>query len=175
MKYITTVLITAFIILSGVYIYEDSQRYEVKPCTPPIIIEEPIIIHDTIEVIIPVEQEQQQEQSYTNHERELLARAVMSEGSSLPMHGKIAIVATIMDRVRSDKYPNTIEEVLYKTGFSLGDNGNPTEDCYLAIDNYVPEGWPSDMYWFRDSKPHSYGYEYLHIGNMYFNTDTNYE
>lgn len=170
MKYITTVLITAFIILSGIYVYEDSQRYEVNPCDPPIIIEKPIITSDTIEIIIPVEPEQ----PYTDQERELLARAVMSEGSSLPMHGKIAIMATIMNRVNSNEYPNTIEEVLYNTGFSLGDNGDPTEECYLAIDNYVESGWPDDMYWFRDSYPHSYGYEYLHIGNMYFNTEKNY-
>lgn len=170
MKYITTVLITAFIVLSSVYIYNDSQRYEVKPCTPPIIIEDPIITSDTTEIIILVEPEQ----PYTDQERELLARAVMSEGSSLPMHGKIAIMATIMNRVNSDEYPNTIEEVLYKTEFSLGDNGDPTEECYRAIDDYVPEGWPMDMYWFRDTHPHSYGYEYLHIGNMYFNTEKNY-
>ena len=171
MKYITTILITAFIILSGIYIYEDSQRYEVKPCTPPIIIEEPIITSDTTEVIILVELEQ----PYTDQERELLARAVMSEGSLLPMHGKIAIVATIMNRVRSDKFPDTIYDILYQENqFSLADNGEPTYECYDAIDNYVESGWPDDMYWFRDTYPHSYGYEYLHIGNMYFNTEKNY-
>lgn len=171
MKYITTVLITAFIILSGIYIYEDYQRYEVKPCTPPIIIEESIITSDTIKVIIPVELEQ----PYTDQERELLARAVMSEGSLLPMHGKIAIVATIMNRVRSDKFPDTIPGVLYQENqFSLADNGDPTQECYDAIDNYVESGWPSDMLYFRNSRPHSFGYEYLHIGNTYFNTENNF-
>lgn len=170
MNKICAFLLVAFIAASSIYIHNDSQRYKVKPCNPPVIIEDPIITSDTTENVTLVESDL----PYTDQERVLLARVIMSEGSLLPMHGKIAIMATIMNRVHSDKYPNTIKEVLYNTGFSLGDNGEPTDECYYAIDDYVSEGWPADMYWFRDSYPHSYGYEYLHIGNMYFNTEKNY-
>lgn len=169
MNKICAFLLVAFIAASSIYIHNDSQRYKVKPCNPPVI-ENHVIVKNITENVTPVESDS----PYTDEERVLLARVIMSEGSLLPMHGKIAIMATIMNRVNSDKYPDTIEEVLYNTGFSFGDNGDPTEECYRAIDDYVPEGWPMDMYWFRDTYPHSYGYEYLHIGNMYFNTEKNY-
>lgn len=166
MKYITTVLITAFVIISGIYIYNDSQRYKVTPHTVPIIIYEEKVVTNVIEDPNP------EQETITDSDRELLARVVMSEGSLLPRHGKIAIVAVIMNRVRSDQFPNTIRDVLYQENqFSLAENGDPTEECYLAIDDYIETGWPSDMYYFRSDKPHSFGYEYLHIGNTYFNTE----
>ena len=169
--YITLLLV--FITIAGIYISIDSLAYQVQPCAiPPMVFN---TIEEDIEAIVVEEiTTEENDGLYTPEERELLARVIMSEGGSLPRHGKLAIMATIMSRVNSPKYPNTIEEVLYNTGFSFSDNGEPNAECYEVIDDYISSGWPTDLYWFRDTTPHSYGYEYLHIGNMYFNTEQNY-
>ena len=42
-----------------------------------------------------------------------------------------------------------------------------------AIDDVIYNGsFPPDMFYFRTEKPHSFGFEYLHIGNTFFNTET---
>ncbi len=108
----------------------------------------------------------------SNEEYELMARVVMSEGSILSLEGKQAIAEVIINRVLSDNYPNTVADVIYqKNQFSLADNGTPNSECYTAIDNALEcRSFPTSMMYFRDSKPHSFGYYYCKIGNMYFNT-----
>lgn len=164
------VLVAAFVFSGIYYICNDTNNYKVKPCEVP-----------TIEEPVYTSQEPQKEACtieednlYTEAERELLARVIMSEGSNLPYHGKLAIMGTIINRVNSDKFPNTIEEVIYQENqYSTSDNGTPTEECYTAIDDVIYNGsFPPDMFYFRTDKPHSFGFEYLHIGNTFFNTET---
>ena len=166
-----------FLILCGLYLHLDMSKHQIKPCQitysshdieydakESIYTNNPSVI---ISELDPV--------PYTDQEIELLARVIMSEGSILPYHGKIAIMATVMNRVRSDKFPNAITEVIYQENqFSTAYNGDPTEECYNAIYDYVESGWPDDMYYFSSGSPHSFGYEYLHIGNTYFNTEKNF-
>lgn len=112
----------------------------------------------------------------TDQEKELLARVIMSEGSTLPYKGKVAIMATIMNRIRSDKFPDTVTGVIYQNNqYSTVNNGSPTDDCYEAIYDYNPEEWPEDLFYFRTDYPHSFGYEYCHIGNTYFSTEKNFD
>ena len=90
----------------------------------------------------------------------------------LPYHGKLAIMATIINRVRSDKFPDTIHDVIYQENqYSTADNGEPTQDCYNAIYDYIESGWPADLFYFRTNYPHSFGKEYCHIGNTYFSRE----
>lgn len=112
---------------------------------------------------------------YTKQEIDLVARVVMSEASTLNFAGKQAVARVIFNRIDSESYPNTLEEVI-KGQFSTADNGTPTEECYEAISfalNY-PECFPSDMFWFRDSHYHTFAEDYCQIGNMYFSTVNNY-
>lgn len=170
-------LTAVFLISCGLYIKLDMDKHQIKPCEISYAsvkekvkeYKEPVFSNNKEIEIKDIEQE-----IYTDEEIELLARAVMSEASILPYHGKIAIVAVIANRVKSDKFPNTIEEVLYQANqFSLAYNGDPTEECYNAIYDYVESGWPEDMFYFSSGAPHSFGYEYCHIGNTFFNTENN--
>lgn len=118
----------------------------------------------------------QEKELYSQEDIDLMARVVMSEASTQSDDCKQAIASVILNRVRSDKYPNTVSEVVYSQNqFSVANNGQPTEDCYGAVYAAIayPEGFPSDMYWFRNSFYHSFAYEYCKIGNTYFSTEEN--
>lgn len=81
---------------------------------------------------------------YDMSDRNLLAAIIFCESGAEPYDGKLAVGYTIMNRVKSSKYPDTISEVVYQkgqfapvgTGFLalvLGEK-RATEDCYRAAD-----------------------------------------
>lgn len=134
------------------------QKETVKPKT----------VDEDIYYAIPIE----------DYEIDEMARVMMNEASILPYDGKVLVGIVIIDRVLSDKYPNTVHDVLFQENqFSHSDNnGEVTDEVYDALftalktaKNCVP-----DLYWFRTDYPHSFGHEYAHIGNTYFSTEKDY-
>lgn len=109
----------------------------------------------------------------TEEDIELMARVVMSEGSILPLEGKQLIASTIICRVLDGRWGDTVSEVVnYPNAYSTQDNGEPTTDCYFAVyEELKREASPDDLFYFRTDRPHSFGYEYAHIGNTYFSTE----
>lgn len=77
----------------------------------------------------------------TAKERGLMARLVEAEGGIEPYNGKVAIANVLINRVLDDRYPNTIEGVIYqKHQYESVSKGmlwdRPTgEDCYRAVDD----------------------------------------
>lgn len=53
---------------------------------------------------------------FTPEERELLARLIHAEARGEPLEGQIAVGAVVINRVKSDKFPDTITEVIYQKG-----------------------------------------------------------
>lgn len=51
---------------------------------------------------------------YTLEELELLARLVQAEAGGEPFPGQVAVAASVLNRVRDRRYPNTIREVIYQ-------------------------------------------------------------
>ena len=103
--------------------------------------------------------------------RDLIARVVMSEANGEPMVGKIAVVACIFNRARI--YDMSISEVIYSPNqFSTADNGDPTAECYEAIDLYAqcPTLYPDDLIYFQLHSFSKYGEDYAQIGSHYFST-----
>lgn len=49
-------------------------------------------------------------------EQELLAALIFCEAGNQPYEGQVAVGAVVMNRVRSDVYPNSISEVIYQSG-----------------------------------------------------------
>ena len=87
------------------------------------------------------------------------------------MVGKVAVVATIFNRARI--YDMSIHDVIYSPNqFSTANNGEPTQECYDAIDIYckVPELYPDDMIYFQLYDYSKYGEDYFPIGSHYFST-----
>lgn len=68
----------------------------------------------------------------------LMAQVVYGESRGEPFKGKVAVASVILNRVKDNHFPNTIEGVIKQKGaFSCVKNGritvNPTEECYDAV------------------------------------------
>ena len=102
---------------------------------------------------------------------EVLARVCMSEASTEPFIGKVAVVATVLNRC--DLNGQTVEQVVYAPNqYWTGDNGTPTEEVYRAVEFAIKErdAFPRDMLYFRKGNYHSFGKPYIQIGAHYFST-----
>ncbi|GFI60886.1 spore cortex-lytic enzyme [Clostridiales bacterium] len=90
-----------------------------------------------------------QEQLTAEEELYTLASVIHGEGRGEPYTGQVAIGAVVLNRVESDKFPNTIAEVVYQSGAfdSVRDgqiNMIPNETAIMAARD-VLNGWdPTD-------------------------------
>lgn len=74
-------------------------------------------------------------------EMELIAQLVMAEAGNQDLMGKRYVVDVVLNRVDSDDFPNTVEDVIFqKNQFSVIENGAfdeagwaITEECYEAV------------------------------------------
>lgn len=70
----------------------------------------------------------------------LLARVIRAESGNQPLEGKIAVGNVILNRVRSDAFPDTVSGVVYDrscgiqftTAYNGSLNKKPTEECLVA-------------------------------------------
>ena len=74
----------------------------------------------------------------TAEERELLARVVYAESNTEALEGQIAVAQVVLNRVRSESFPDTVSEVIYQerqfsTASILG-SVVPNETNYEAVD-----------------------------------------
>lgn len=65
-----------------------------------------------------------QKQSLSAEELDMLNRLVYAEGRGESYEGKVAIAAVVLNRLKSDSFPNTIQEVIMeKNSFAVVKNG----------------------------------------------------
>lgn len=75
-----------------------------------------------------------------------LAKLAMAEAESEDTEGKALVMLVVLNRVWSDEFPDTIEDVIFQEGqFSPISNGRydevePDEDCYRAL-QLIQTGW----------------------------------
>lgn len=74
---------------------------------------------------------------YDNDDLYWLARAVTGEARGEPYRGQIAVAAVIINRVKSEEFPDTIYDVIYQPGqFAAVDDGQinlaPVDSAYSA-------------------------------------------
>ncbi|MFR5967769.1 MAG: cell wall hydrolase [Oscillospiraceae bacterium] len=89
----------------------------------------------------------------TAEERELLARVVYAESNTEPIEGQIAVAQVVLNRVRSESFPDTVSEVIYQERqFSTApilSRVTPTENNYEAVDlAFELEVVPYDVLYF---------------------------
>ena len=124
----------------------------------------PETIKEVTEVIIElpkVETEAEPEDRWTSYEGYLLARIAMAEAESEDTECKALVILTVLNRVGSDSFPDSIEEVIFQKGqFSPISNGRwdrvePDKDCWAALD-LVESGWDESQgaLYFEASKDH---------------------
>lgn len=89
----------------------------------------------------------------TAEERELLARVVYAEANTETLEGQIAVAQVVLNRVRSESFPDTVSEVIYQERqFSTApilSRVTPTENNYEAVDlAFELEVVPYDVLYF---------------------------
>ena len=91
--------------------------------------------------------------------------------------GKQYVVDVILNRVDSDKYPNTVKDVIMqKHQFEVVSNGRiydvtPIEETYRAINTELESQLDNEITAFRMSHYHSFGTPKFHYKNHYFSID----
>lgn len=98
---------------------------------------------DKIEVIISDVLKEETEERLSEYDEYLLAKIVMAEVGCESLESKVLVAHTILNRVASSKFPNTIEEVIFQNNgkvyqFTPIANGSwyklePNEECYEAV------------------------------------------
>jgi N-acetylmuramoyl-L-alanine amidase len=81
----------------------------------------------------------------TQEDRKWMARAVYSEARGEPYKGQVAVAAVIINRMQSDKFPNTAKGVIMQKGaFTAVDDGQiwmePDSQAYQAVED-AAKGW----------------------------------
>lgn len=110
--------------------------------TPVKRIEKPI----KVKKVATPEKKPEKAYSFTENDRYLLAKIAKAEMGTEDTEAKALAILVVLNRLKSDKFPNTIKEVLYqKNQFSPIGNGSfdrlePDEDCYKALE-LVESGW----------------------------------
>lgn len=118
----------------------------------------------------------------TQSELELLYTTVYCESGDQELEAQIMVAQTILNRILSDKYPNTLRGVVYQRNAE----GKP-QFAVINWPDFEDRGWsentkaavhyalahrayPLDMLYFRDSYYHNFGQPYKNVGDMYFST-----
>ena len=105
-----------------------------------------------------------------------IAKIVYAEAKTESFDGKVAVAEVVLNRVESDNFPNTVEEVItQESAFSAyGASGDAPLDteCMEAVQEAVNGRiFPSGVVYFREGHYHTFGEPYTVIENHYFSTE----
>lgn len=116
---------------------------------------------------------------FTEIEKWILARVVMSEASTESFDVKVAVAEVVINRIFSNyqefRFQTAVDEVVYKP-LQFSTAQDPTDECYEAVETAIRENrYPDDMLWVRKDYV-EYGHEYtVEEGSVLkFSTVTNY-
>ena len=144
------------------------------PKIEEMIVDEVEII-DIVEPIIEAEETVDEPIiSVSNEDIELLALVTMAEAEGESEEGKRMVIDTILNRVDSERFDNTISEVIYAPNqFTSMWNGR-IDRCYVADDIYqlvieeLSNRTNYDVLYFTAYQYGAYGTPMFQIGNHYF-------
>ena len=114
------------------YIIEEVQVDILIAALPPII--EPIVIQE--------EEEKEDIKTVDEEDLRLLSSIIFAEAGNQCYAGKLGVGIVVMNRVKSEDFPNTIKEVIYQkkpVQFSPTKNGSYEEALELYDNNEMPE------------------------------------
>ena len=118
---------------------ESYSNKTTKPYVSNLITFEPQTEEESSEVEVDYYPEFTYSKDWSAKESYLLARIAMAEAEGCNTQTKTLIIMCVLNRVWSDEFPDTIEEVIFQENqFSPIDNGRwdrvePNEDCYEAV------------------------------------------
>ena len=118
---------------------ESYSNKTTKPYVSNLTTFEPQTEEESDEIEVDYYPEFTYSKDWSAKESYLLARIAMAEAEGCNTQTKTLIIMCVLNRVWSDEFPDTIEEVIFQENqFSPIDNGRwdraePNEDCYEAV------------------------------------------
>lgn len=116
--------------------------------------------------------------SLNEEEFRLLCRTTYCEGGNQSSNTQTLIALTILNRVKSDIFPNNIYDVIYQedqysvTKWSDFDQYEWTALTESAVINALNENnYPRNLYYFRTKHFHYFGVSYMQADDLYFSTE----
>lgn len=82
--------------------------------------------------------------------------------------GKRLVVDTILNRVESDEFPNTVSEVLSQPGQYCNPSKYPPDEIYQLVAEEIYTRTNDRVLWFRTKRYHSFGTPVIKEGSHYF-------
>ena len=82
--------------------------------------------------------------------------------------GKRLVIDTILNRVESDEFPNTVQEVLRQPGQYCNPKKYPPKEVYTLIAEEIYNRTNSSVLWYKTKSFHKYGFPVIKEGNHYF-------
>lgn len=173
-KVITVPILCGIVIASSFFISEfHSDGEDVVEKTEPVITvsqEEsiPIAVEETEESITEVIPEMSRE------DVELIALVTMAEAEGECEEGKRLVIDTVLNRVDSDYFPDTVYEVIYQPNqFSSMWNGRVDrcevrEDICELVYEELESRTNYDVVFFTAGEYSAYGVPMFQVGNHYF-------
>lgn len=114
----------------------------------------------------------------TEDEMNLLYTTVYCEAGNQGHEAQVMVALVILNRLNSDKYPDTLREVIYqRSQFSVTlwpdfESRGWTSSVKDAVDYaLIRNDYPRDMYYFRADYYHSFGVPYTYKAETYFSTE----
>lgn len=121
-------------------------------------------------------EELEKEPLCSDEEIELIALVTMAEAEGESEEGKRLVIDTILNRVESEQFPDTIHEVVYQPNqFSSMWNGR-VDRCYVMDDicqlvrEEAEQRKNDDVVFFTAGKYSRYGQPLFKVGNHYFSS-----
>ena len=106
---------------------------------------------------------------YTPEEIVLIAKVVHHEAGNQPEIGKRLVCDTILNRVESERFPNTVKEVLGQPGQYCSPKKFPPDDyIYTIIAQEIYKRTNNQVYWYKTKGYHTYGTPILQEGSHFF-------
>ena len=97
-----------------------------------------------------------------------IGMVVQHEAGNQSELGKRLVADTILNRVESPDFPNTVEEVLRQPGQYCNPSKYPPNDIYRIVAEEIYSRTNSRVLWYRTKTYHTYGTPILVEGNHYF-------
>lgn len=160
-----TMALMTFIFVSTDLSYADTKT-EVAPVEKTVEVESEVIEEVVVE-----------ELPYTDSEIELIALVAVAEAEGESEFGKRLVIDTILNRVESEGFPDTVEEVIYQPNqFTSMWNGRTdrctvTDDIIKLVKEEIASKVSPDVLYFRAGYFHDFGTPLFAEGNHYFSTN----
>lgn len=155
-------------LMTFLFISTDESYAETK--TKVVAVEEvnePEVIEEVVEPDLP----------YTDSEIELIALVTVAEAEGESELGKRLVIDTVLNRVESEGFPDTVEEVIYQPyQFSSMWDGRTdrctvTDDIIKLVKEEIASKVSPDVLYFRTGYFHDFGTPLFAEGNHYFSTN----